>query len=85
MNSDAYEQAKCNVESFEVRGNTVRIVEYEKRTDLLVNGQKWRYFQTDDGFTLHRDAYRGPFKTLRGAVESYFDFYESEEREESGR
>ena len=68
-----------------IEGNAVRIVQHAGRTDLLVNGQKWRYFETEEGVTLQRDAYRGPFKSLRDALESYFDFYKAERREESTR
>ena len=83
MTSDAHEQSRSTVDSFEIGGNSVRIVERAERTDLLVNGRKWRYFETEEGVTLQRDAYRGPFKSLREAVESYFDFYKAERREES--
>ena len=85
MGSESQERPEYHVDEREIRGHTVRIVERPDRTDLIVDDRQWRYFETPDGFTLQRDAYRGPFKTLAEAVEQYFDFYQPEKEEESGR
>ncbi len=51
--------------------HVVRIVVRERHDELWIDGTRRKYFVTDDGFTLHDDAYAPPQKTLLEAVKCY--------------
>jgi hypothetical protein len=54
-----------------VEGHTVEIREREGNQELWVDGERWRFFVTPDGYTIDADAYAPPQKSLLDAVKNY--------------
>lgn len=55
-----------------VEGHSVEIRQREgKKEELWIDGERQRFFVTDDGYTLHADAYVRPQKSLLQAVRNY--------------
>ena len=54
-----------------VEGHAVEIREREGNEELWIDGERQRFFVTEDGYTLHADAYVPPQKTLLQAVKNY--------------
>ncbi len=61
---------KTSTKEYEIEGHSVRIVEGEDRRNLLIDGRPYRFFETDDGFTLRDDAYATPRKSLLDAAKA---------------
>ncbi len=54
-----------------IDGHAVEIRKREDTEELWINGERRNFFVTDDGYTLHADAYAPPQKTLIEAVKKY--------------
>ena len=58
-------------EKHTVEDHSVEIRQREGNEELWIDGVRQRFFVTQDGYTLHADAYARPQKTLLEAVRNY--------------
>jgi len=58
-------------EKHTVEGHAVEIRKREDKEELWIDGTRRRFVLTQDGYTLHADAYARPQNTLLQAVKNY--------------
>ena len=58
-------------EKHTIEGHAVQIRKREDNEELWIDGTRRRFFLTQDGYTLHADAYARPQKSLLQAVKDY--------------
>jgi hypothetical protein len=67
----APEAPDARVEKYDIEGHSVEIRTRDGHEELWLDGTRRKFFATDQGYTLHEDAYVRPFKSLREAAEAY--------------
>ncbi|MFA7441277.1 MAG: hypothetical protein WCZ66_09970 [Sphingomonadaceae bacterium] len=65
---DEQREGTCKLE-----GYTVEIRILDGKEQLWIDGMRRKFFVTQDGYTLHADAFAPPQKTLLGAVKQYLE------------
>ena len=80
---DAPEGAE-EIEEFDHADHHIVIRGEGENARLLIDGRPEGFYVRQGGYVLHRDAYRPPADTLRGAVRAHFDrLAEAEEEADS--
>ena len=67
----ARKRTKPSGEKHSVEGHSVEIRKRNDTEELWIDGTRRRFFLTQDGYTLHADAYERPQKTLLQSVMNY--------------
>jgi hypothetical protein len=65
------EPTEPSIEKHSVEGRSVEIRKREGKEELWIDGVRRRFFVTEDGYTLHADAYAPPQKSLLQAAKVY--------------
>ena len=63
------------IEKRKIANLAVEIHRRDGREELWIEGERRRFFRTDDGYTLFDDAYAPPQETLLEAAENYLRKY----------
>lgn len=59
--------------TYKLEGYTVEIRVREGKEQLWIDGVRRKFFVSQDGYTLHADAFAPPQKTLLAAVKQYLE------------
>lgn len=59
------------IENHKIQGHSIQIHKKGELKKLYIDGERYIFFSSKDGFNLDKDAYSPPQKSLLKAVELY--------------